>query len=124
MSKLAFFCVTLIAAIPAAYLGYLAVMGFLSHSGDMSPVLMGVTGLTLLMCAIAVAMPVAALLRRGPRTEEPESETNDAAPADEFGEDDEIVEETGEEEDAEVYAEDVDDENMDFDAFEDEDQKR
>lgn len=64
MSKLTFFLVTLIAAIPAGFLGYQAVMAFLNYSGEMPPVLMGVTGLVLLMCAGAVAMPVAALLRR------------------------------------------------------------
>ena len=137
MSKLAFFFVTLIAAIPAGFLGYLAVMGFLTHSEAMPGILMGVTGITLLMCAAVVVMPIAVLMRRSPRPAEDEPEADAEPDVDaesieeppsetEFGghEDAVVDEEFTEEEDSEIYAAD-EDEDLDFDAFEeDENQKR
>ena len=134
MSKIAFFFVTLIAAIPAGFLGYLAVMGFLKHSEEMPGILMGVAGITLLMCAAVVVMPIAVLLRRGPRPAEDEPEADAEAEAEssieespsetEFGEHEDAVvdEEFNEEQDSEIYAAD-EDEDLDFDAFEDEEKK-
>lgn len=63
MSRLSFFFTTLIAAIPAAFLGYLCVMAFLLSFDKMPPILMGVAGLTLLLCVGVMAMPAAVLLK-------------------------------------------------------------
>ena len=63
MSKMSFFFTTLIAAIPAAFLGYLCVMAFLLHSDALGAVTMAVTGLTLLLCVAVIAMPAAVLLK-------------------------------------------------------------
>lgn len=131
MSKLAFFFVTLVAAIPAAYLGFLAVMGFLGHSGEMPLVLMGATGVSLLACAMVIAMPVAVLLRRGPREETPE--TNDGTEEEKFadegsddlaadGFDDEAVDEGDEPIEDDVDDLEYDDDD-DFDAFDEDDDK-
>lgn len=139
MSKLTFFLVTLIAAIPAGFLGYQAVMAFLNYSGEMPPVLMGVTGLVLLMCAGVLAMPVAALLRRSnaapaAATEPPAGESGEFASgddqfassddigADEYGSQAEAddFDESGSEihaGDSEIYSDD------DFDAFDDDDKR-
>ncbi|MBA3314988.1 MAG: hypothetical protein H0T47_17085 [Planctomycetaceae bacterium] len=63
MSRLSFFFTTLIAAIPAAFLGYLCVMAFLLNSDKLPPILMGVAGITLLVCVAVIAMPAAVLLK-------------------------------------------------------------
>lgn len=63
MSKMSFFFTTLIAAVPAAFLGYLCVMAFLLHSDALPAVMMGVTGITLLLCVAVIAMPAAVLLK-------------------------------------------------------------
>jgi hypothetical protein len=63
VSKMSFFFTTLIAAIPAAFLGYLCVMAFLLHSDALGAVTMGITGLTLLLCVAVIAMPAAVLLK-------------------------------------------------------------
>lgn len=69
MSKMSFFFTTLIAAVPAAFLGYLCVMAFLLHSDALPGVMMGITGITLLLCVAVVAMPAAVLLKgRGAKT--------------------------------------------------------
>jgi hypothetical protein len=91
VSKLAFFSTTLIAAIPAAFLAFLAAMAFLRHSGDMSTMLMVVTGLTLLLSVAIVAMPVAVLLKKGgpkpARTEKAEAAAADDAESEEVASD-------------------------------------
>lgn len=63
MSKLSFFFTTLIAAVPAAFLGYLCVMAFLLSSDKLPPLMMGVVGITLLACVVIVALPVSVLLK-------------------------------------------------------------
>jgi hypothetical protein len=66
---MSFFFTTLIAAIPAAFLGYLCVMAFLLHSDALPAVMMAVAGITLLLCVAVVAMPAAVLLKgRSPKT--------------------------------------------------------
>lgn len=75
MSRLSFFFTTLIAAIPAAFLGYLCVMAFLLHSDALPPILMGIAGITLLLCVAVIAMPAAVLLKgRTAKTIEPKAE--------------------------------------------------
>jgi hypothetical protein len=68
VSRLSFFFTTLIAAIPAAFLGYLCVMAFLLHSDALPPIMMGIAGITLLACVAAVAMPAAVLLKGRSKT--------------------------------------------------------
>ncbi len=68
MSRLSFFFTTLIAAIPAAFLGYLCVMAFLLSSDKMPPALMGIAGITLLLCVAVIAMPAAVLLKGRSKT--------------------------------------------------------
>jgi len=86
VSKLTFFFTTLIAAVPAAFLGYLCVAAFLFHSDALPPILMGIAGLTLLLCVAVVAMPVYVLVKPGARTA-PEAAKEPAAKADDEDED-------------------------------------
>lgn len=66
---MSFFFTTLIAAVPAAFLGYLCVMAFLLHSDALPGVMMGIVGITLLLCVAVIAMPAAVLLKsRGAKT--------------------------------------------------------
>jgi hypothetical protein len=60
---MSFFFTTLIAAVPAAFLAYLCVMAFLLHSDALPAVMMGITGITLLLCVAVLAMPAAVLLK-------------------------------------------------------------
>lgn len=82
MSKLSFFFTTLIAAIPAAFLGYLCVAAFLFHSDSLPPILMGVAGITLLLCVLVVVMPVYVLLQSSGRTKTAEDKTADESESD------------------------------------------
>jgi len=76
VSKMSFFFTTLIAAVPAAFLGYLCVMAFLLHSDALPAVMMGITGITLLLCVAVIAMPAAVLLKG--RSAKPVDETADS----------------------------------------------
>lgn len=62
MSKLQLPLMSLVAAIPGAYLTYLLVMAFLNHAEAMSTTLLGVAGLTLLLSGFLVLMPLGALI--------------------------------------------------------------
>ena len=82
MTRLSFFLTTLIAAIPAAFLAYLCVAAFLFHSGDLSAILMGVAGITLLLCVAVIAMPAWVLLKmrgRPAAAEKPAEKASDEA---------------------------------------------
>lgn len=114
MSRMSFFFTTLIAAIPAAFLGYLCVMAFLLHSDALPPLMMGVAGLTLLLCVVVVAMPVAVLLKTKDRVKPAEkAETAEKASDDEFAEADE--ESVAADEEGDVFVEGDADEFDDFD---------
>ncbi|MFH1303274.1 MAG: hypothetical protein ABIK07_19590 [Planctomycetota bacterium] len=62
MSKLQLPLMSLVAAIPGAYLTYLLVMAFLNHAEAMSTSLLGVAGLTLLLSGFLAIMPLGALI--------------------------------------------------------------
>ena len=106
MSRISFFLTTLIAALPAAFLGYVCVMAFLTASDKMSPILMAVAGITLLLCVAVIAMPVAVLLQ-GRRGEKAVAPTPKKGGSDEAAEG-EATEAVGEEEVATASAEDED----------------
>lgn len=57
MSKLSFVLVTLIAAIPGAWVSYQLVMALLSHSGDMATMPKVMVGLTLLLSGLSTLLP-------------------------------------------------------------------
>lgn len=62
MSKTNFALVTLVAAIPAAFVAYLLVMAFLSNFENMSTGLQVIVALTLLCCVVVALLPVAVLV--------------------------------------------------------------
>ncbi len=133
MSRLSFFFVTLVAAVPAALLAAVLVMGFLSHFEQISnpATMLIVSGVTLLASVAVLATPVLALLGGrdaalkakdvvpvaagavGDSGEVAESgefaEADDAEPAD-FGESEEVVSE-----DEDVFVAADDEEFGDFD---------
>ena len=113
MSKLSFFFTTLIAAIPAAFLGYLCVAAFLFHAGALPPLMMGIAGITLLLCVAVVAMPVYVLLsstgRAAPETAAEES-AEAGSESDEFAVGEES--EAASEDDGDLFVEEHDE---DFD---------
>lgn len=114
---MSFFFTTLIAAVPAAFLGYLCVMAFLLHSDALPPIMMGVAGLTLLLCVVVVALPVAVLLKTKDRAKPADAaETSKAAEETPSGEvveadDDAVVAD----EEGDVFVEGDADEFDDFD---------
>lgn len=114
VSRMSFFFTTLIAAIPAAFLGYLCVMAFLLHSDALPPIMMGVAGLTLLLCVVVVAMPVAVLLKTKDRAKPAEKSAVAEKTADEEAveaEEDAVVAD----EEGDVFVEGDADEFDDFD---------
>jgi hypothetical protein len=111
VSKLSFFFTTLIAAVPAAFLGYLCVAAFLFHSDALPPILMGIAGITLLLCVAVVATPVYVLIKSSGRTtpaaeKEPEAKSDDEE-GDVVVSDDEPV---ASDDEGDVFVEDEDDE--------------
>jgi len=58
---------SLVAAVPAAFLAYLLVMAFVNHADTMGGTLNAVVGVALLAAAAAALMPVGILLFGGPR---------------------------------------------------------
>ena len=102
MTRLSFFFTSLIAAIPAAVLGYLCVAAFLFYADALPPALMAVAGITLLLCVLLVAMPVYVLLKTRDRTATVEAKL--AASADDAG-----VEEASASEEAMVAADEGED---------------
>ena len=126
MSRISFLFVTLIAAVPAALLAAVLVMGFLNHFERISgaPALMVVSGLTLLAAVAVVATPVlaflggrdAALKPSGADDEPADAASGEVAVADDeaepadFGESEEVVSE-----DEDVFVAGEDDDFADFD---------
>lgn len=120
MSKLSFFFTTLIAAVPAAFLGYLCVAAFLFHSDSLPPILMGIAGITLLLCVAVVAMPAYVLIKSGNRAEPPaekpaEAESEEVVVTDEEMASSDAVEANATDEDEDVFVEDHGDDFDDFD---------
>ncbi|QDT63259.1 hypothetical protein [Calycomorphotria hydatis] len=66
MGKITFAITSLVAAIPAGFLGYLVVMAFLNQFEHLPVMLSVVLGFTLLICLLVVAAPVAILLGPSP----------------------------------------------------------
>lgn len=62
MSKLSLAGVSLVAAVPAGLVAWLLVDGFLNHFDKMPMALQAVSGLTLLVCALAVLLPPGVLV--------------------------------------------------------------
>jgi lysylphosphatidylglycerol synthetase-like protein (DUF2156 family) len=79
VSRLSFFFTTLIAAVPAAFLGYLCVYAFLFHSEALPVLLMAVAGITLLLCAVIIALPVTVLLKGRDHVKAAEDKKDEAA---------------------------------------------
>lgn len=67
MTKSSSALLSLVAAVPAAFLAYLLVMAFVNHADTMGGTLNAVVGVALLAAAAAALMPVGILLFGGPR---------------------------------------------------------
>lgn len=96
MSKLSLAGVSLVAAVPAGLVAWLLVDGFLNHFDKMPMALQAVSGLTLLVCALAVLLPPGVLVF-GPKAaagavEKPASRKKGNAAEDEAGGDADLEE--------------------------------
>lgn len=95
MSKITYAALSLIGAVPGAYLSYLLVMAMLGHFGDMAGMMRVLACGILALSALLAAMPVGIMIFvREPGTAKPTSD-----------EDAEEVEEVGEVDDVEPVAE-------------------
>ena len=107
MGKLALFGTTLVAAVPAAFIGYLFFTFLTQYSGNARGGLQALAWSTLVVAVVPAVLPIIALLTGGPATRsKPKSNTGEATPtadeadvasAEEFGEAEELgeVEELG-----------------------------
>ncbi len=91
MSKLQLPLMSLVAAIPGAYLTYLLVMVFLNHAEAMPAALTGIAGLTLLLSAFLVVMPIGAMIF-GPKGASKKKKKGKGQPEDEDKDDDSAAE--------------------------------
>ncbi len=90
MSKLQLPLMSLVAAIPGAFLTYLLVMAFLNHAEAMSTSLLGVAGLTLLLSAFLAVIPLGALIF-GPKGAAKKKAKGKDLPADEDEAEDDLI---------------------------------
>jgi hypothetical protein len=122
---------SLVAALPAGFLGYLIVMAYLDGFNEMATVLQVLTGVTLVCCTVAALSPVGILVfaGSGPKTEKPpkkdKKKDKGAAKEDELHEED-ALDEAGDEfaggdlmSDDELDVEDALDESADEMSFDD-----
>ena len=104
MSKLGLASASLIAAIPGAVLTYLLVMTFLKNSENLSGMMWAVSVPTLLTSVLVAVLPVGVMLF-GPKTDAPDKAKKDD---DDFGDDDELLEDTGSDADLDEFGDDED----------------